>query len=620
MSIHRALLLPLLLVAVACKPQLTATVTGQLAGESDATTARVHVWNQRVIDSPESSLTGLSVQLEVWRVPDGSLGEGFEDRMVLDEIAGDEAPDAAGRFTFQEVPALPNDKLPVWPGLLFVRIVQDDTALIPYGAGAQITHVLEGETLPLSLPLVTELRLPIWHEPTPDQSMKGPHAVADPTRDVVVYLSPDRGFGVYDPSRETVDVLLTASALDFEVPFTRLEVLGETGVAVAAAVSDSSTMPRDAARFVFVDLDLFTDPDVSEWVDLDEAQLDPAIAARVAIVDVPGDPDASELGWRWLGAPTLRPHTIVTADGGRYYHARWGSTYVFDLATREVVDTWHDDAYLGGYNPDLDHLYLDTASRTLRIVEGATGETLADVDLGATHLLGLAAIPGADRTLVFYESAGTALAHRAAIVDGTGAVVVDELAGVLLGYPDRFWNPAYDWGTCGPAFYRGPDCPACTNDPPTDFLPGPALSYDPPALPYFSPFFDTLRDELVIPEYDARFAYVGGAFHPKPGINCGRFRFTTECNGLPIFDVQNQVAILSTMSDVVCIQHVTGDDLTVPVQVPRTSAGFSVPTFLSSQGTAYVPGVDGLTAIHYRNPDAASLPAIRDLREVFDAR
>jgi hypothetical protein len=245
----------------------------------------------------------------------------------------------------------------------------------------------------------------------------------------------------------------------------------------------------------------------------------------------------------------------------------------------------------------------------MRVRDAATGTLVADRDLGAEFLLGIAPYPNEARTLLSYQAA-SAVQHRMAILGADGSTESDHLAGELLGLVDRYWDPAWDWTGCGPEFFRGSECPACDERPTGIFPP------DLGELHRVDMFFDGQRSQLVLPHFGMSFELRDDVFTPMPGLVCGRFGMVDECTGQAHYDTLNQAALVQSIQDltVTCIMHTDGSDLTIPVRIEGGHSGFSVPVVMPSLGIGFVASEQALTALHYANPDAVSQPAIRDLR------
>lgn len=581
-----------------------ATILGRFAAEGgDANDHR----NARVIDSEETSLDGLRVDLEAWTAPLNVPAEAFEESLAFDRLLGSEIPDADGRFLFEDVPGVALDRLhPSWGGYFFVRIDQPPGASVTYGEGAQIKFVWEGDRMPLSLPLATRFELPMWFvRPETASPTLGMHVAA--YRDRVVTLHPTEGVGLLDPMGATISVLRMPAALAFSLHPDRLTVLEDAGVAVIALLHETPFMGGDDVRFVLVDLAALDDaPAGSDLVDED----------LFVVVDVAGTTAPAHDPWPGMTELGFPPRATLTADGARYYEARLGSTWAIDLADGTLVDAWHDNGVLGAYQPQTDELFFDLGGGALRIRRGATGADVADVDLGASDLLGAVGLPDG-RTLVSYASQDSPPQHRIAILGEGGVIESDGFGGDVLGFTDRFWHPDYDWGTCSSFFMRSPDCPGCPEGPADHF--GPIGG----ELRRLELHFDVARSYLIVPDKGGqRYRYADGLFHPMPSATCTRFALTSlaqECDGEATYDAGSGVVVLNRRGEGVCVFYPDGDDLSVPLRIPQPPEVPTGPAVLSELGSAFIAGEDALIGIHYRNPDAARLPAVRDLREALGA-
>ncbi len=556
-----------------------------------------------VVDSPETSLAGITLELVEWR--------GIPDSYDLHEVgvAGTAVPDEAGRFSFADVLAMTHG--PPDHGQYLVNIVQPEDALVEYGSGGSFRWLTEGETLSLSLPVVTRLDFPLWFDPSnpspPEQGPGNVQLAVDDPGSRLIYFTPHRGLGVYDPNRATVDVVRASSALNFSRHDGRVHVIDATGQVLLSLVGGID----QPARFLLIDLDIFTEATVSEFVDLDDSDTAAALADRVTIIDVPVDSGLPDPPPRDYYDASFRPVSVATADGKRFYLGELGSTYVIDTESRSVAEVWHDGAHLGAYNPTAGHLYLDVPGGTLRVRDAATGAVLGDLDIGARFLLGIVAFPDQPRTIVSYESAATPLEHRIAIIGADGTVESDHLAKDYLGIVDRYWDPAYEWGTCGPEFFQGEECPMC-GPRSTDIGVVEGLS----AIPRFDMVFDALHNRLMTGAGSASFELRDGVFYPMPGLVCGRFAWPDECTGHAYLDMLNEVTITQSLYDssITCVMHIDGSDLTIPVTIAGEHSGWSAPVVMPSMGIGFVATDEAMTAIHYNNPEAAAQPAVRDMR------
>ncbi|MBN1944862.1 MAG: hypothetical protein JW797_04260 [Bradymonadales bacterium] len=627
------------LLALSCSGDPTARVEGRLAAAcaetaqtsqpltAEAGNAAYRVAHQALTDSAETSLTGLSVELVL-------VNEGpAPDYVTTDvETIDTVVPDEAGRFVFAEVPVqeISGDELEdgVVAQYYHVRIDQEPGALIEYGAYGILGGVEEGETLLLSLPLVTRILLPLWPEPDPDLTEwdSAVELAADNENGTVIYFNPDLGIGIYNPSTSIVDTLRMESLLDYHCgdlgcAENEMLFLEETGQVLLARYHPQIESP---SRYILVDLDIFTDDAVSEALDLDDADTAQALEGRVTVMDVPvQDSLACEPVLHDFYHGALRPTPVVTADRSRLFWALANRVDVFDLEERAFVETWWcDGAILGGYNAHSGHLYLDITNgdsanprATLRVVEADTGELVNDLDLGAQYLIGLAVVDFSDypRAIVSYVANTDPIQHRIAVIGTDGTVESDHLGGEYLGFLDRYFDEAYDWGGCTQEWCDVIDSSPLGECPPIDIFPTLDMLQN---VQNTSMFFDPVNDQLVTNEWVFQLRD-DDLFYPTPHFFCGHFGIPWMCKiGQKYYDPFRRVALSRRNNDsrITCIIYLDASDLAVPVELDAAPGELEDFITHSSLGVGLLATINSLTVIHFRNPDAVTMPAVRDLR------
>jgi hypothetical protein len=564
-----------------------------------------------VLDSEETSIDGLSLELiqyDIGPPPDYPVTEvGVVDTTT---------PDATGSFAF----VIPEEP---W-GYFEVRIKQEPDPLVSYVAGGQITWLYPTDTIQLSLPLVTRLYLPLWYDPTaedrPELGNPQVRLGAHNRSGLLVYFTPRRGVGVYNPRTATVDLLKMSSLLlEFDCGFSQgltsgcmhneLHVIEDTDqILLSRTRPPALSFPT---QYVLIDLDIFADEDASEILDLDDPDTAAALADRVTVIDVPADATHCSPPQHDFYSAALFPVSVTTADGRRFYRAERGWTDVFDLEARTLVESWWcDGGHLGGYNAESGHLYFDLPGGTLRVRDADTGALVRDLDLGARFHNGIAVaeFPDQTRAIVSYQLDATPTEHRIAIIDSDAVVVEDHLAGDFLGFTNRYLDDAFDWvGPCSPNSCEvTPGCP-----PPDIFQSIEQLETNQGLVMYYDP----VLEQLVMRDWV--FQLRDGLFYPMPHYRCSRVGAEpSECIGQFHHDQIHKAVLVRSLWEpmTTCIVYIDGSDLAVSVKLDGEPSEFDSFLPFPGLGTGFVTNENSVTAIYYRNPDAVFLPAVRDMR------
>jgi hypothetical protein len=460
-------------------------------------------------------------------------------------VAKTATPDATGAFAFAGLPE----------GDYALKVNQPEFATVAYGVDSTEFHLKAGQSVSLVLPLITTV-VHGMTDPWVRSRQGGPPIVTtalDPATGEVAVLS-TLGLAFVDPSRATMDLVVSRNFFP-----------GTAVLALAPTTRVAWILYPD--RLVRIDRALFTNPDKSETVDLDDAATRLAVADKVQFAMLP--PPAGHGGYSFHGGYYFSPDEKIL-----YASTEETGVMVIDLEQMRIVR-----AIMGrviGYNPVSNHLFfsngqaLGSSGTEVLVVDATTRLEVNVVEFD--NVRGVAPVPHKADTVMVGSRLSTSDAQIPFIkvVDATGSVVVDARAKDYLG-----------------------------------------LNYDPPAG---APSFDLTGEYFMIGSSAFRLLG-GGAFAPVPtGVAAGpAFGQRVQCNTARAVDPANLYEIwYGCLGSSPTVALISLDQSNVPVAV-RPSASTADVLLDQTRGRAIFWDADKLVFVHYADPSAASQPELVDL-------
>jgi hypothetical protein len=359
---------------------------------------------RRLAGSPALSLASVSVEL---------VSIDASGATPVETVVATATPDVAGAFAFASVKE----------GRYSLRVKQPEFASVAYGVDSTDLLVNADQTIHVVLPLITTV-VHGFVDPTAAAIL--PPIALDRATGEVVLVTP-AGLAIVDPDKGTVDALRSQSLFD--------------GVArVVLPPTRGLLWILYADRIVRIDRSVFTDPDASETIDLEDAAARAAVGDKVRYRLLP--PPTGYQGFGFTGQAFFSPdeQVLFASTGATLVAGISGSVAVIDLAQLRLLDDV--PGQLAGYNPASNQLFLQARGPgrdvTISVVDATTRFDVM-TPFTVESFQGLSPFHGSTRTLLLGSQLNTSS------VEIPFVTAVDRNATDGSGVVATPWTRAKDW-------------------------------------------------------------------------------------------------------------------------------------------------------------------------------
>ncbi|MBW2704393.1 MAG: carboxypeptidase regulatory-like domain-containing protein [Deltaproteobacteria bacterium] len=492
-------------------------------------------------------------------------GDSSPDSWPVEQTA---TPDSTGAFAFVNLAE----------GDYALKVNQPEFAELAYGVDSTDFHLEPNQTVNLVLPLVTT----ILHGLMDPSDQLNPYANTPPAYALdpatgEILLTSNQGFAVIDPERGKLDLLFSQNFFIGR----HSSFMPPDRVVLALAPGAQTVWILYSDRLLRIDRSLFTNPDESEVINLDD------LSSRMALGDKfrfrmlapltfnPQQPDGAEA--KWTGQVFFSP------DGKFLYASSWfNGVLVIDTERMEIVRVILGQAI--GYNPVSNFLFFTNGQYGFDPGSEIDGTEILVVDASTymevnsapiAKVMGVAAVPNQPETILIrvQQSTEDLMIPFVVVVDEGGAVQTDQRARDYLGIDADPEIGAPSFNLAGDYFMIG------------------------------SAAFRVLED---------------GGFEPVPvAIPAGQsFNDRMQCNQLRAVDPANLYELWYGCRDNNTVGLLSLDQTNVPVAV-RPSVPITDVLLDRTRGRAIFGGFDRLVLIHYADPSAAGQDELTDLSSVM---